>query len=295
MELRHLRYFIAVAEELNFTRAAERLRTAQPSLSQQIRDLEDQVGTPLLERTKRRVALTAAGRAFLDEARLVMAQTQRAILMARRAAQAEQKKLTIGFLPSAEVKIFPSVLSSIRAQFPDTPVELRHMTTAEQREALAQNSIDVAFMRRPVDGNTLIYEIVLTEKIVVVLPMDHPLAALERVPLAALAPHPYLRVAPNHAGNLHDITENHCRAMGVQLQPIQDVENVLTLLTLIGMGLGFGLLPDYAEHLLFKNVTTRPLAETAPSVGLAMVRRVGCDFPALAAFVDLVRQVAGIK
>ncbi|WP_448208004.1 LysR substrate-binding domain-containing protein [Azospirillum sp. sgz302134] len=290
MELRHIRYFIAVAEELNFTRAAERLRTAQPSLSQQIRDLEEEVGTPLLERTKRRVALTAAGRAFLDEARLVMAQTQRAIMMARRAAQADQRKLTIGFLPSAEVKIFPSVLSSMRAEFPDVPVELRHMTTGEQRDALANGSIDVGFMRLPVDEAMMVHDVVLMEKLVVVLPADHPLATLDRVPLTALARHPYLRVAPSHAGNLHDITEAYCRAKGVQLRPIQDVENVLTLLTLIGMGLGFGLLPDYAEHLVFKNVTTRCLAEPPPTVGLAMVRRADRDFPALAAFVELVLQ-----
>lgn len=294
MELRHIRYFIAVAEELNFTRAAERLRTAQPSLSQQIRDLEEEVGTPLLERTKRRVALTTAGRAFLDEARLVMAQTQRALMMARRAAQAEQKKLTIGFLPSAEVKIFPSVLSSIRAQFPDVQVELRHMTTAEQRDALVNGSIDVAFMRLPVDESTMIWDVVLMEKIVAVLPENHPLAELEQVPLASLAPFPYLRVAPNHAGNLHDITEGYCRAKGVQLQPIQDVENVLTLLTLIGMGIGFGLLPDYADHLLFKNVTTRPLEEPAPMVGLAMVRRADRGFPALAGFLDLVKRAVSL-
>ncbi|PWC37660.1 LysR substrate-binding domain-containing protein [Azospirillum sp. TSO35-2] len=295
MELRHIRYFIAVAEELNFTRAAERLRTAQPSLSQQIRDLEEEIGTPLLERTKRRVALTAAGRAFLDEARLVMAQTQRALTMARRAAEAEQTKLTIGFLPSAEVKIFPSVLSAMRAQYPDVTVELRHMTTAEQREALENGTIDVAFMRLPVDGAAMIHDVVLTEKLVVVLPERHPLTALDRVPLADLAPFPYLRVAPNHAGNLHDITEGHCRVMGVQLRPVQDVENVLTLLTLVGMGIGFALLPDYAEHLLFKNVTTRPLADASPLVGLAMARRADRDFPALAGFVALAKRVTDVK
>lgn len=290
MELRHIRYFIAVAEELNFTRAAERLRTAQPSLSQQIRDLEEEVGTPLLERTKRRVALTAAGRAFLDEARLVMAQTQRAVMMARRAAQAEQKKLTIGFLPSAEVKIFPSVLSSIRALYPDIQVELRHMTTAEQRDALTTGSIDIAFMRLPVDEIAMVYDVVLMERVVVVLPESHPLARLDEIPLESLAEFPYLRVAPNHAGNLHEITENHCRAMGVPLRPLQDVENVLTLLTLIGMGIGFGLLPDYAEHLVFKNVTTRRLAGPAPMVELAMVRRADRDFAALSGFVDLVKR-----
>lgn len=292
MELRHIRYFIAVAEELNFTRAAERLRTAQPSLSQQIRDLEEEVGTPLLERTKRRVALTAAGRVFLDEARLVMAQTQRAVTMARRAAQTEQTKLTIGFLPSAEVKIFPSVLSSVRAQYPDIQLELRHMTTGEQRDALVNGSIDVGFMRIPVDESIMVYDVILMERIVVVLPENHYLAELDEVPLGALAPCPYLRVAPNHAGNLLEITENHCRAMGVQLHPVQDVENVLTLLTLIGMGIGFGLLPDYAEHLVFKNVTTRPLAGSTPLVELAMVRRIDRDFAALNGFVDLVKCAA---
>lgn len=271
MELRHLRYFVAVAEELNFTRAAARLRTAQPSFSQQIRDLEDEVGTPLLTRTKRRVALTEAGRAFLDEARLVLAQAQRAVEVARRAARIDERKLIIGFLPSAEVKIFPSMLTVMRARFPELNLVFRSLTTLEQQRALSQREIDVGFLRLPVADPALRFEAVLRERLVAVMPADHPLARAEAVDIADLAPFPFLRISPHHAGGLHDIVEGFLRASRVEVMPVQDVDNVMTMMTLVGLGAGFTLLPDYVEHLLFRNVTTRPLTGTQTLVDLAMV------------------------
>lgn len=294
MELRHLRYFVAVAEELNFTRAAEKLRTAQPSLSQQIRDLESEIGTPLLARTKRRVELTAAGQVFLDEARLVLAQAKQAITLARRAAEDEAGTLAIGFLPAAEVKIFPSMLTAMRAQFPQLQLLLRSLTTLEQREALLNDSIDVAFLRLPADDPRIAWEIVLTERLVAVLPANHPLAAQPDVSATELGVLPFLRIEPAHAGSLHGVIESFFRDQRVEPRLSQDVENVLTLMTLVGMGEGFSVLPDYAEHLLFKNVVSRPFRQAAPAIALAMAWRRDDDSRELQAFRELVHATLGL-
>ena len=193
MELRHLRYFVAVAEELNFTRAAQRLHTAQPSLSQQIQDLEQEVGVPLFIRTKRLVKLTAAGTAFLDEARLTLAQSRRAIASARKAAQAGESTLVLGFGPAAEIKLFPGTLTSLRASFPKLRLEFRSMTTLQQREALLHNEIDLAFLRPPIHEPSLEAIPVLREQLVAVLPADHPLAGEGPLDFAELSGYPSLK------------------------------------------------------------------------------------------------------
>ncbi|MFG1295132.1 LysR substrate-binding domain-containing protein [Xanthobacter variabilis] len=288
MELRHLRYFVAVAEELNFTRAAARLRTAQPSFSQQIRDLEEEIGTPLLTRTKRRVALTEAGRVFLDEARLVLAQAHRAVEMARRAAQLDERRLVIGFLPSAEVKIFPSMLTVMRARFPELNLVFRSLTTMEQEEALSRRDIDVGFLRLPVKDPALRHVSVLRERLVAVIPADPPLARVEEVDITELAKIPFLRISPGHAGGLHDIVEGFLKANKAEVTPVQDVDNVMTMMTLVGLRTGFSILPDYVEHLLFRNVTTRPFRGRQTFVDLAMVWHCENDMPELAAFRELV-------
>ncbi len=293
MELRHLRYFIAVAEELNFTRAAARLRTAQPSFSQQIRDLEAEIGTDLLTRTKRHVALTEAGRVFLDEARLTLAQAQRAVTMARRAVHAGDRRMTIGFLPAAEVKIFPIMLTYMRARFPDLHLVFNSLTTAEQIEALLRQDIDVGFLRLPVGDPALSWDVVLKERIVAVLPADHPVAAEAELTAADLAELPFLRVAPRHAGNLADAVEGYFRAHRVEPKAVQEVENILTLMSLIGMGVGFSLLPDYVQRLAFRNVVTRPIGGPPVFVDLAMVWRTADRSEETATFRAIVRDALG--
>lgn len=290
MELRHLRYFVAVAEELNFTRAAARLRTAQPSFSQQIRDLEEEIGTPLLTRTKRRVELTEAGRAFLDEARLALAQAQRAVEVARRLAHVGERKLVIGFLPSAEVKIFPTMLTVMRARFPEVNLVFRSLTTLEQLRALSHREIDVGFLRLPVPDPALQHQSVLRERLVAVLPVDHPLARRREIDIADLARTPFLRIAPDHAGGLHDVVETFLRASKVEVTPAQDVDNVMTMMTLVGLRAGFTLLPDYVEHLLFRNVTTRPLKGPQTYVDLAMVWHMDNASVELGTFRSLVNE-----
>ena len=143
MELRHLRYFVAVAEELNFTRAAERLYTSQPSLSEQIRNLEEEIGYPLLNRTRRKVELTEAGAVFLDDAREILQKVDEAVIRAGKAASQAREVLTIGFVPAAEVRIFPAVLPAFRAAFPQVDVVLRSLTSNEQEGAMARGELDL--------------------------------------------------------------------------------------------------------------------------------------------------------
>jgi LysR family transcriptional regulator, hca operon transcriptional activator len=289
MELRHLRYFVAVAEELNFTRAAQRLNTAQPSLSQQIQDLEQEIAVPLFIRTKRSVKLTAAGTAFLDEARLTLAQARRAIASARRAARPGESTLVLGFGPAAEIKLFPGALTSLRASFPTLRLEFRSMTTLEQREALLHNEIDLAFLRPPIHEPSLEAIPVLREQLVAVLPADHPLAGEGPLDFAELSGYPFIEVSPLHAGNLFDLVRAAARERGVQLNTIQqEISNVLNLLTLISLGEGCTLLPDYAESLVFRNVTTRRLTPPAIEADLLMAWRKGDPSPENAALRDLI-------
>src|ERR1700756_1984948 len=230
MELRHLRYFVAVAEELNFTRAAQRLNTAQPSLSQQIQDLEQEIAVPLFIRTKRSVKLTAAGTAFLDEARLTLAQSRRAIASARKAAQAGESTLVLGFGPAAEIKLFPGTLTSLRASFPKLRLEFRSMTTLQQREALLHKEIDLAFLRPPIHEPSLEAIPVLREQLVAVLPADHPLAGEGPLDFAELSGYPFIEISPLHSSHLFGLVRAAALEKGVQLNTTQQVVNVLTML-----------------------------------------------------------------
>ena len=288
MELRHLRYFVAVAEELNFTRAAQRLHTAQPSLSQQIQDLEQEVGVPLFIRTKRSVKLTAAGTAFLDEARLTLAQARRAVASAREAGQAGERTLVLGFGPAAEIKLFPSTLTSLRASFPKLRLEFRSMTTLDQREALLHSEIDLAFLRPPIHEPSLEAIPVLREQLLAVLPADHPLAGEGPLDFAELSGYPFIEISPVHSGNLFDLVRTAAHERGVQLNTIQQVVNVLTMLALISLGEGYTLLPDYAESLVFRNVTTRRLTPPAIEADLLMAWRKGDPSAENAALRDLI-------
>ncbi|WP_236872885.1 DNA-binding transcriptional regulator HcaR [Burkholderia sp. LA-2-3-30-S1-D2] len=290
MELRHLRYFVAVADELNFTRAAQRLHTAQPSLSQQIRDLEDEVGTRLLERSKRKVELTEAGHVFLAEARLVLSQADRAVERARQTGRRQALTVRIGFVPAAEVAIFPAILPKLRMQCPGVHVELRSMPTMEQEDALLRGDIDIAFMRRPVQAPNLHAEVVLTEPLIVLMQADHPLAAHARIAPAMLDGQPFIQTNPAYAGQLYDIVDRYFTDHGIDPDVVQVATNILLNLNLVGMGLGVALLPAYVAALVGESMCCRALAGPAPRIDLLMVTRAEPHSRELGALVDLMRR-----
>ena len=293
MDDRYLRYFIAVAEELNVTRAAERLNTVQPSLSQQIRRLEEIVGVPLFLREKHRLRLTEAGRVFLEEARLLLRETDRAMRRTREAGRGEEGLLTIGFVPGVERKLFTRVLPLFRSQYPMVDLTLRSMTSPQQLEALHNQEINLGFLRPPVEDRELGSEEILRNRILAVLPAAHALAKNRSIALEELAALPFLEVKRSAAPAMHDVAIEIGRMAGVSFNSILPAENVITSLNEIGLGMGFSLLPDYVVDFLPANVAARPLAlERQPELPLLAAYRKDSRNPVVSRFLALLREQA---
>lgn len=291
MDHRHLRYFIIVAEELNFTRAAERLHTVQPSLSQQIRHLEEMVGTPLFYRDKHHVSLTEAGRIFLSEARNILSSTERAIALACRAARGEAGHINVGFVPGAEGKVFSHFLPFLREKVPDIELSLRSMTSPEQLVALASSEIDVGFLRGPVDDPEITSEVIVHETFVAVLPASHPLAKSKRLSIQSLAPIPLIQVSIKNAPAVHEIANRLAVQAGVQFKPLLDTDGVMATLNAVGAGLGFSIVPDYARQIAPSTVAVRTLdLNPAPKLELLVAHRKDNRLPALVSFLSLLHE-----
>jgi LysR family hca operon transcriptional activator len=270
MELRHLRYFIAVAEEGSLTNAAERrLHTAQPSLSRQIRDLEIEVGVPLLERGARGIALTLAGRVFLEHARLVLLQVETAGEAARRAAQPEKPSFVVGFLTGHEVIWLPEVLRVLREEQPGIEITLASQSSPELAGALMRGKVDVAFLRRESPAPGLAFKFLIQEPLVAVLPVGHRLAARKQIRPQDIAGEVYVsptRVAPA----LKTVIDDYAKKAGIALRPEYDAENLSSAMSLVASTGGITLLPAYAQNLISPAVVIRPLAGDAPTIDLMM-------------------------
>lgn len=290
MELRHLRYFIAVAEELHFSRAAARLRMAQPPLSQQIRQLEGELGVVLLHRTKRHVELTTAGEAFLEEARRVLAQTERAMRAARRAAHGETGHLSIGFVPSADLDVLPRVLRVWNARSPHVEIELHPLLPAAQIEALRDDHIQVGFVRLPVDEHGLVVEPIQREPLLAVLPRGHRLAHEARVRLADLARDTMILFPRDVAPGYYDVFISACRHAGFTPRLLHP-GSLQTNLALVSAGLGVTLMPAAIRNLRRAGVVYRALAPPVPQVELAVAYRRECRSAVLPAFLQVLRGV----
>jgi DNA-binding transcriptional LysR family regulator len=290
MELRHLRYFVAVAEDLHFTRAARRLNIAQPPLSEQIRNLEDEIGVQLLARTKRSVRLTDAGRAFLEEARRTLAHVEQAVRVANRAAAGEVGALAIGFVPTADLSVLPKVIPEFGRRFPDVRLELHSMTGADQVEALLQSRIQLGILLQPVDNDAFIVETILREQFVMVLPEKHRLAARRRVPVASLAFENYIFFPRRIAPRTYDMLVSFCRSVGVSLRVTQEPDHVQTALSLIAAGLGVSLFPASVQQLQRKGITYRRLSPPVPWIDMCVAYRKDTQSQAVRNFVVVVRE-----
>jgi LysR family hca operon transcriptional activator len=270
MELRHLRYFVAVAEEGSLTNAAERrLHTAQPSLSRQIRDLELEVGVTLLERGARGIALTAAGRTFLDHARLALLQVDAAGEAARRAAQPEKHAFVVGFLAGQELVWLPEVLRILRDEQPDIEITLASQSSPELAGGLMRGKVDVAFLRREKEAPGIAFKALIKEPLVAVLPAGHRLAAQKQVRVQDLVGETYIsptRVAPA----LKAVIENYAAKSGVVLKPEYDAENISSVLSLVTSTGGVTLMPLYVKLMLPSSVVIRPLQGEAPTIELML-------------------------
>lgn len=291
MELRHLKYFITVAEELNFSKAALRLYTAQPSLSQQIKDLEEDVGVRLLNRTKRKVELTEEGAVFLEQARLTLAQADKAVAMARQVSQAKQQLLRIGFVPVAEMKIFPYVLPNLRVQNPNLKIELLSLNNTDQMRGIRKGELDISFTRDNFQSDEIESKFVLREPLIFILPKDHPLAQHERIPVKALDGIDFIIPSDEQSKMLHDAILNFAQTHGIEFNIIQKADNILFNINSIGMGLGCTILPGYIAPLTMNNTVIRPLDVELPSLDLFVSYRKNSSSTTVQKFIELLSKV----
>jgi LysR family hca operon transcriptional activator len=291
VELRHLRYFVAVAEELSFTRAAAKLHTAQPSLSQQIRQLERAIGVRLLDRSRHHVGLTNAGRVFLQQARDILGRVDHAGRLARQAAEGHAGDLSVGTFPSADVRILPVLRPLVATHLPDLRLILHSKYAVEPLSGLQSGKLDIAFMRTPDDGDGLEVLELLREQIVLVLPSHHSLAQRKKIPVKSLDDLPCITMERSLSPELHDATATLYREARIRMHAVSSADNVLGHLQLVQEGLGFALLPESLNALLPNGVTFRPLdCDPVPTVSIVVAWKKGNNSRLVKEFVRLVRR-----
>lgn len=269
MELRHLRYFVAVAETGSLTVAAERrLHTSQPSLSRQIKDLEDQVGADLLVRSARGVTLTEAGKVFFDHARLALSQVDAAVAAARKAAQPGKQRFAMGFLTGQEMSWLPEAMHILRAELPNIDVTVSSDYSPDLADAVARGQLDLAFLRAEPDYD-LTYQPVTQEPLVVLMPSDHRLASHQTIRPQDLVGEPFIGMG-NKATVLRAVIDAYLEQAGVAITPGQVVDNPAMVMSLVASTRGVTLIPAYAQNLMPWSVVSRPLAGQAPTIDLAV-------------------------
>lgn len=289
MELRHLRYFVAVAEELHFARAAERLHLAQQPLSVQIKQLEEELGVTLFRRTTRKVALTDAGRALLTEVYAALTHLHLGIEAARRAERGEIGSLVIGYVSIALYNVVPGAVRLFRERFPDVQVTLREMCSPDLEERLLEGAFDVGLVVKGMHVSELAYETVLCEQAMVALPKNHPLGRQAQIPLHALASEAFVMYERTQL--VHKQVIALCLEAGFSPTIIQEAASEQAVIGLVAAGVGVALVSACLSGLRTDEVTYRPLIEPAVSVEYAAAWKQGKPSPIVQAFLNVVREV----
>ena len=292
MELRHLRYFVAVVEEGSLTTAAEhRLHTSQPSLSRQIRDLEYQVGTELLSRSVHGVELTAAGKVFLDHARLALMQVDAAVEAARRAAQPGKKMFAIGFQTGHEMNWLPRAMNVLRDELKTIEVKVSSDYSPDLAEALMRGRLDLAFLRVEPDYD-LAYHVVDREPLIVLMPSDHRLTAKQAIHPRELVGEIFIG-GSNKASVLRAVTQDYLRRSGVDLKLDHGVDNMAMAMSLVASTRGLALMPAFAKNLMPWSVVSRPLEGEAPTIDVAVGYSKSNTSPILKLFLSRLDELVG--
>jgi LysR family hca operon transcriptional activator len=269
VELRHLRYFVAVVEEGSLTTAAERrLHTSQPSLSRQIRDLEYEVGVELLSRSVHGVELTAAGKAFLDHARLALTQVEAAVMVARRAAQPAKKTFAIGFLTGHEMNWLSPAMHLLHDELKSIQVTVSSDYSPDLAAALLRQQLDIAFLRVE-PGFDLGYEVVESEPLIVLMPSDHRLVSRKTIHPREFVGEIFIG-GSNKASVLRQVTEDYLRRLSLDIKLDHGVDNMAMAMSLVASTRGLALMPAYAKNLLPWSVVGRPLEGEPPTIDLAV-------------------------
>jgi DNA-binding transcriptional LysR family regulator len=292
MELRQLRYFVAVAEDLHFRRAAARLHISQPPLSAQIQALERELGCELLRRSRRRVELTPAGESFLRDARTLLAELDAAISGARLIAAGQRGRLRATFVGSALLSIVPDAVQRFRAARPHVEIELRERSTVEQLRVLASGAADVGLIRPPAEhGPELRSEVIMAEPLLVALPASHPLAASRRLTATLLAQEPLVLFPRAQAPGYHDLLIGSLAGSGAAPSVVQYAPEMITIAGLVAAGIGISLVPASVARLALSGVVYRPL-RGAPVAQLSAVVRAEDDSDLVRAFIAEARRGA---
>lgn len=290
LELRHLRYFRAVVDELHFGRAASRLAVAQPTLSVQIRRLETLLGVRLFARHTRQVTLTAAGQALDEAARRVLRDVDTAVETTRRAHAGQAGVLRVGFGPTLMLSTLAEVVQAYRRHHPGVRLDLRELPTSEQITALVSGDLDVGVVRGVEEDARLQVEPFIREPLVIALPRDHRLARAARVPLSALATDPWVLFPRTIAPRLHEHAVRLCRQAGFTPTVVQESREVYTTVGLVGAGVGVTIVPETVRRMSWEGVVYKPIPRA--SVRISLVRPTGPPKPVVEAFLAAARKTA---
>lgn len=293
MELRQLRYFLAIADEGNFSRAAERLRISQPPLSTQIKSLEEELGVTLFNRSNRGVSLTAAGAVFAEETRAVLARLEHAKNRTLQTDRGDVGLLSVGFVSIADYSILPPTLKSFRTRFPLVEVELHELTTDAQVRELRAGRLDLGIGLAPVDEPDLEFEVVLHEELLLAIPTSHGAAkSAGPVDLRTLAKENFIIPPRELAPGLYDLILSHCRSFGFTPRITQHARQMQTVIGLVSSGMGIALVPSSLRNLKRTGVQYRQLRGTAPVIDLGILRVRGSDSPPRERFIETLRTAA---
>ncbi|PLZ01030.1 LysR family transcriptional regulator [Burkholderia sp. WAC0059] len=297
MDLRRIRYFAVLAEELHFGRAAQRLNIAQPPLSQQIRVLEDELGARLFERSNRHVELTPAGKALLPEARALLAQAERAGTVALRAQRGELGELRVGFTSSAAFStVIPRLIYAYRHRLPEVHLRLEELTTQQQLTAMLERRLEVAFVRGPDKPDlppTLEATRLLQDSLVAVLPAGHALLAREGpLSVGALRDEAFVMYPSESGTGVYDQILSLCRRAGFAPRVTQEAKQAPTIVGLVAAGLGVSLVPASLQNINVNGVAYRPLRENAARSAMWLVLRAGARSEQETLFATLAKEIA---
>ena len=273
MELRQLRYFVVVAEELNLQRASKRLHICAPPLLRQMRNLRDSVGVDLFRTRRGRLELTIEGRLFLEEARTILATAQRSVDRVRQAAQGESGRLTVGCNPVAEFGILPHVLAAFRRARPRVELVLRSLRTPQQVAELAEDRLDVGFVCPPIRSDEFDLKVLHRQPFVAALPREHPLSAAPAVSFEALSGVPLIAYSRGLDPHSFGEIEAQFRRAGAQMEVAYEAESSLSMIALAAAGNGFCIVPEYVRQFTSVGVVCRPLASALIERTLAIVKR----------------------
>lgn len=291
IELRHLRYFTAVAEELHFGRAAQRLHLAQPPLSQQIRKLEQIVGYPLFTRTSRSVKLTGAGEVFLERARRTLRNVQEDLEEARSMGRGEAGFLRVGFIGSSMLTSLPAMLGEYRREYPSVQLQLHEAHTAQVMQSVASGQWDIGILRDGGPHAALEVTTLFSEPFVAVVPASHPLATRRNISAASLRNEPFVFFTPLAGTRAYEKPVSLCEQHGFRPRVVQEAPQWLTLLRLVGAGLGVTIAPACVRQITTLGVVCLSLRGAHVSSDIELARRSGDQRPIVKAFTSIATAV----